>query len=97
MGETLTLPSTAKVPLRPEMLTEVACVVAHVSVADSPAVIVAGEAVKESITGVVIGGVQPQVPSRYARAVMLNSASTRTNREVELDISTQSDVCSGQP
>ena len=79
------------------MLTEVACVVAHVSVVDPPAVIAAGEAVNESITGLVVGGVQPQVPSKYARAFMRRSASMITHEREEYFKSTQADVCSGHP
>ena len=51
VGETLWLPSTANSPLMPEMLTEVAFVVAHVSVVDPPEAIEVEEAVKVSITG----------------------------------------------
>ena len=51
VGLTLVLPSTASVPLTPEILTEVAFVVVQLSVVDSPTVIVDGEAVKESISG----------------------------------------------
>ena len=79
------------------MLTEVASVVSHSSVLDWPAYIVAGVAVNVSITGFVGGGVQPQLPSRYARAVIRNWASTIADEEVELDISTHSVVCSGHP
>ena len=50
VGLTLVLPSTASVPLTPEILTEVASVVVQLSVVDSPSVTVVGVAVKESIT-----------------------------------------------
>ena len=51
LGLTVVLPSTARVPVTPEIVTESASLVSHLRVDDPPAVIERGSALKVSITG----------------------------------------------